>query len=49
MVSQPMRLSRTPSKISAAPPERGQHTDEILAGLGLKEDEIRNLRERNVI
>ena len=49
MVSQPMRLSRTPSKISAAPPERGQHTDEILAGLGLKEYEIRNLRERNVI
>ena len=49
MVAQPMRLSRTPSKISAAPPERGQHTDEILAGLGLRQDEIRMLRERNVI
>ena len=49
MVSQPMRLSRTPSKISAAPPERGQHTDEILAGLGLGQDEILDLRQRNVI
>ncbi|MCH7485968.1 MAG: CoA transferase [Proteobacteria bacterium] len=49
MLSQPMRLSRTPSKIATAPPERGQHTDEILAGLGLSPDEIRDLRQRNVI
>ena len=49
MVSQPMRLSRTPSRIAAAPPERGQHADEILAELGLGQDEIRDLRQRNVI
>ena len=49
MVSQPMRLSRTPSRIATAPPERGQHTDDILAELGLDPDEIRDLRERNVI
>ena len=49
MVAQPMRLSRTPSRISTPPPERGEHTDEILAGLGLGRDEIQDLRQRNVI
>ncbi len=49
MVAQPMRLSRTPGRIATAPPERGQHTKEILAELGLGPDEIRDLRERNVI
>ena len=44
-----MRLSRTPGRIATAPPERGQHTKEILAELGLGPDEIRDLRERNVI
>ena len=49
MVAQPMRLSRTPSRISTAPPERGEHTDEILTELGLGPDEILKLRDRNVI
>ena len=46
---QPVRLSRTPSRITKAPPERGEHNDEILGGLGYKPDEIADLKNRNII
>lgn len=48
-VSQPIKLSRTPSKIVAHPPELGQHTDEILAEYGLDQATIDDLRARQVI
>jgi crotonobetainyl-CoA:carnitine CoA-transferase CaiB-like acyl-CoA transferase len=35
--------------MAAHPPDRGEHTDEILAGLGLSGDEIAGLRQRNII
>ena len=35
LLGQPMTLSRTPSAISLRPPERGEHSDEILAGIRL--------------
>jgi crotonobetainyl-CoA:carnitine CoA-transferase CaiB-like acyl-CoA transferase len=46
---QPVRLSRTPSKITQAPPERGQHTEEILAQLGYSKQELADLANRKVI
>jgi formyl-CoA transferase len=48
-VSQPIKLSRTPSKIVAHPPELGQHTDDILAEAGLDKATIDDLRARQVI
>ena len=34
LVGQPMKLSRTPSKMAAPPPEFGEQTDEVLAEFG---------------
>ena len=49
LVSQPVVLSRTPSKLASPPPARGAHTDAILAELGLGTDEIAKLRADNTI
>jgi crotonobetainyl-CoA:carnitine CoA-transferase CaiB-like acyl-CoA transferase len=48
-VGQPITLSRTPSAIVAHPPELGEHTDEVLAELGLDTATIEDLRARQVI
>src|SRR6202011_5176062 len=39
-VGQPMTLSRTPSRIVSAPPEIGEHTDEVLKEFGYGDGEI---------
>jgi len=44
-VGQPVKLSRTPSKIVATPPEQGQHTDEVLKEFGFAENEIAELHK----
>jgi len=49
MIAQPVQLSRTPSDFVTGPPERGEQTDEILAELGIPEDQIDDFRNRNVI
>jgi crotonobetainyl-CoA:carnitine CoA-transferase CaiB-like acyl-CoA transferase len=49
LVAQPVKLSRTPSKMAAPPPEFGEHTEEILAEFGFAADEIRNLRAAKVV
>jgi formyl-CoA transferase len=49
VVDQAVRLSRTPSVIDRPTPERGEHTDEILRGLGLDAARIAELRQRHVI
>jgi crotonobetainyl-CoA:carnitine CoA-transferase CaiB-like acyl-CoA transferase len=44
LVGQPVQLSRTPSRIVAPPPERGEHTDEVLTEFGCTAEEIAELR-----
>ena len=49
VVGQPVSLSRSPSTLVAAPPEPGQHTQEVLREFGLTDDEIAALRAEKVI
>jgi len=49
LVAQPVALTRTPTRMATHPPGRGEHTEEILADLGLSADEIAALRQRNII
>ena len=49
LVAQPMSLSRTPSRMDSPAPERGEHTDLILGGLGYSEAQIARLRREQAI
>jgi crotonobetainyl-CoA:carnitine CoA-transferase CaiB-like acyl-CoA transferase len=49
VVGQPVILSRTPSQARRPPPERGEHTDELLKEFGYSADEIASLRRANAI
>ncbi len=43
------RFGRTGAELPQPPPRRGQHTDEVLAGLGRTPEEIAGLRTRGTI
>jgi formyl-CoA transferase/CoA:oxalate CoA-transferase len=45
----PIKLSGTPAQVRTAPPVLGQHTDTVLAELGLSVDDISQLRARAVV
>lgn len=45
----PLRFGRTPGRIDSPPPVLGEHTDEILAGLGYDAAAIRDLHRRGVV
>lgn len=49
LCDQPLRLARTPSRMATHPPDRGEHTDEILGELGIAPDTLDDLRHRNII
>ncbi len=49
LVAQPFSLSRTPSEIKSAAPDRGENTDEILASLNYSDQDIESLRQEGVI
>ncbi len=49
VVGQPFTLSRTPSHMAAAPPEMGQHTDEVLGEFGFSAKEIEDLHKAKVV
>jgi len=43
------RFSATPTQLKLPPPAVGEHTDAILADLGLSGDQVRRLREAGVV
>ncbi|APU31229.1 formyl-CoA transferase [Ectopseudomonas alcaliphila JAB1] len=43
------KLSRTPGRIGTGGPQLGEHSDDILAGLGLSAEQVAGLRERGII
>lgn len=45
----PVSLSRTPPEIRTRPPLTGEHTDEILAGIGIDTRTITDLRSRKIV
>jgi crotonobetainyl-CoA:carnitine CoA-transferase CaiB-like acyl-CoA transferase len=45
----PIKLSETPGSVRTAPPSLGQHTEAVLAELGLGREEIGKLRNEDVI
>jgi crotonobetainyl-CoA:carnitine CoA-transferase CaiB-like acyl-CoA transferase len=49
LVAQPVILERTPSRMDRAAPALGEHNDEVLRGLGYEEEQIAELRSRQVI
>ncbi len=48
-VASPLRLSANPPVLRNAPPALGQHTDEVLAGLGLDAAAITRLRAGGIV
>jgi crotonobetainyl-CoA:carnitine CoA-transferase CaiB-like acyl-CoA transferase len=49
LVASPMKLSATPVQVRHAPPLLGQHTDEVLAELGLDAAERERLRAQGTV
>lgn len=43
------KLSRTPGRLGSGGPQLGEHSDDILAGLGLSNEQVNGLRERGII
>ncbi len=49
LVSPPISMSRTPSSIDRRAPMSGEHTDDVMQGLGYSIQEITSLRQSGVI
>jgi crotonobetainyl-CoA:carnitine CoA-transferase CaiB-like acyl-CoA transferase len=49
IVNQAVTLSRTPARMAAAPPEVGEHTEEVLKELGYDKAAIAALRQKKVV
>lgn len=45
----PVKLSKTPGSVELSPPMLGEHTEEILKGLGYSEEEIENFKKEGVV
>jgi len=45
----PLKLSDTPGSVRTAPPMLGQHTDQVLAELGLNNRDIAALRQAHIV
>jgi crotonobetainyl-CoA:carnitine CoA-transferase CaiB-like acyl-CoA transferase len=48
-VGQPIKMSRSKSRIAATPPDIGQHTDEVLKEFGFADKEIAELHQAKAV
>jgi formyl-CoA transferase len=49
LLNNPIKLSRTPAENRCKAPDLGEHTDQILAGLGYSQEKIDELRAGGII
>lgn len=49
LVTQPVRLNRTPASIVSTAPEWGEHTDEVMTEAGYDAEEIAELKRQGVV
>lgn len=49
VVNQPVKLSRTPSRIAHPTPEKGEHTEEVLKEYGYDDRAIAEFRTRKIV
>lgn len=48
-LASPIALSASPTQVRSAPPQHGQHSTDILAGLGIDDEQIAALAQKGVI
>jgi crotonobetainyl-CoA:carnitine CoA-transferase CaiB-like acyl-CoA transferase len=49
VLNNPIKLSQTPAAIVCRAPELGEHTAELLAGLGYAPDQIASMKEKKIV
>jgi crotonobetainyl-CoA:carnitine CoA-transferase CaiB-like acyl-CoA transferase len=49
LISQPVKLSRTPARLLTATPERGEHTEEVLLEMGFNSGEVAKFKSEGII
>lgn len=49
LIGPPVKFSSSTAEVRREPPVLGQHTDEVLAEMGISSEEARRLREQNVV
>ncbi len=49
MIGFPVKMSRSPCQLRLPPPYLGEHTNEVLTGIGYSHEQIKDLRKRGII
>jgi crotonobetainyl-CoA:carnitine CoA-transferase CaiB-like acyl-CoA transferase len=49
LINQPVKLSRTPARLVAATPERGEHTEEVLIEIGFSADDVKGFKSKGIV
>ena len=49
LINQPVKLSRTPAKLVAATPERGEHNEEVLLEAGYDKNQISEFKSKGIV
>jgi crotonobetainyl-CoA:carnitine CoA-transferase CaiB-like acyl-CoA transferase len=49
VLNNPIKLSETPAGIKCRAPELGEHTAELLAGMGYTPEEIADMKEKKIV